>query len=97
MHTAHSLLLLVRSWSHDHLTKVILGCNITFQPSYSELSGSCAQFPTKTLGMEPNRSKLRQGSSEEFWLLVKSGFGMDPCKNTNCIIFIEDIEYFQIR
>ena len=42
------LLLLCCDWSdHGHMTtlqKMILGCNITFQPSDSELSGSCAQF-----------------------------------------------------
>ena len=47
--------------------------------------------------IEPNRRKLRQGSSEEFWLLAKSGLGMEPCKDTNYIIFIEDITHFQIR
>ena len=49
MPTAHSLLLIVRPWSHDHLIKVILRCSITFQHLDSELSGSCAQFSTSTL------------------------------------------------
>ena len=64
MPTAHSLLWLVRLWSHDHLTKVILGCNITFQHSDSELSGLCAQLSTWTLGKETNRSELRQGTHD---------------------------------
>ena len=41
--------------------KIDIWCNITFQPSDSELPGSCAQFSTRTLEKEPNRSKLRQG------------------------------------
>ena len=69
MPTAHSLLWLVRSWSYDHLTKLILGCNITFQHSDSELSGLCAQFSTWTLEKEPNRSELRQGIQRSFGLL----------------------------
>ena len=69
MPTAHSLLWLVRSWSHDHLTKVILGCNIIFQPSDSELSSSCAQFSTSTLEKEANRSELRQGTQKSLGFL----------------------------
>ena len=69
MPTAHSLLWLVRSWSHDHLTKVILGCNIIFQHSDSELSSSCAQFSSSTLEKEANRSELRQGTQNSLGFL----------------------------
>ena len=66
MPTAHSLLWLVRSWSHDHLTKLIFGCNITFQHFPT---GSCAQFSTWTFEKEPNISKLRQGTQKSLGFL----------------------------
>ena len=44
--------------------KIILGCNITFQPSDSELSGSCAQF--STFEKKLNSSELRQGTQNSW-------------------------------
>ena len=46
------MLILCCDWS-DPLTKLIVGCNITFQPSDSELRDPYAQFSTKLLIRNP--------------------------------------------
>ena len=65
MPAAHSLLWLVRSWPNDHLKKLKLGCNITFQHSDSELSGSFAQFSTWTSKKENQHEWIETRISEE--------------------------------
>ena len=78
--TAHSLLWLVRSWSHDHLTKVILGCNIIFQHWLRAVKFMCSILNFNSWkGSQQKRIETR--SSEEFGLLVKSWLGRELVKH----------------
>ena len=77
MPTAHSLLWLVRWWSHDHLTKLILRCNtsITFQHSDFRFMGSILNFKSWK-GTQQNWTETR--NSKKF---VKSWLGRELGKH----------------
>ena len=81
MPTAHSLLWLVRSWSHGHLTKLILGCNITFKYSDSQQVRFVCSILNLNFWRGTQQKWIETRNSEEFWLLVKSWLGKENWEN----------------
>ena len=82
MPTAHSLLWLVRSWSHGHLTKLILGCNITFKYSDSQQVRFVCSILNLNFWRGTQQKWIETKNSEEFGLLVKSWLGKENWENT---------------